>query len=132
MIVTRFEREVVEEEEERPPNWAERAVLFVGEWVPGLFRPGVLIAAVFAAVIGLVVMGLCVFMFALGAVIIAFPIGGAGLLIYAHAVAFVLTGQVNLLHEALSELEGKKWLPFLTLVVAPIAGFVIWLQMIQD
>jgi len=126
-MATRLEREVVEEEEPSP-GWAERTILVVGDWFPGLFRPLVLLAAVLAVLIGLGVMGLALFLLALGAVISAFPVGGMGLIIYAHGVAFLLTGQVALLHDSLADMESKKWTPFILLGLAPMAALMVYLH----
>jgi len=112
------EKEVVEEKE--PASFGMRAVLFLGEWVPGLFRPRVVIFSVLCTAVALALLWLCTFIFMLGAIIGAMPIGGFAIMCYAQAIAMILTGEIALLSDLLSELNGTKWLIFFVVLLSPI------------
>ena len=114
-----WEDEHLDVVEEEAPSSAMRAVIFVGEWLPGLFRPRVLILSVFCAVMGFAVLGVCVFFLALGAVLAAFPVGALGLILHAQAVAMLLTGEITMLQEALAELDFNRWLLFVVILSTP-------------
>jgi len=115
--------EEVHHQEEAPPSFAIKAVLFVGEWLPGLFRPKVLICSILCAIFGFATMGFCIAMMALGAMFAAFTIGAFGLIVYAQAIAMALTGEIAMLSDALTELNGAKWMLFFVILLAPILGF---------
>ena len=107
--------------DERLP-WYLRALEFVGTLLPGLFRPGLLVLSIFLALVGFTVMGFCVFLAMLGALIEACMVGGFGLLIYGQALAMLLQGDTGLLQELLAELDGRRWLLFFFLLFAPFVA----------
>ena len=94
-----------------------QAVAYVA---PGLFRPLVLITSIIAAALGLFITGFAVFvvivfMAALG----AFAIGAAGMGLYAHAIAWVLSGEIEILTAALADFDERQWTTFFLLLFAP-------------
>ena len=45
---------------------------------------------------------------------------GAGLILYGHAIGFMMSGRPCKLHEALGELSGGQWVLFFTILSLPI------------
>ncbi|MFP4057514.1 MAG: hypothetical protein ACLF0G_11660 [Candidatus Brocadiia bacterium] len=117
------------EEDEEREGLALRVLLFVGELVPGLFRPGLVVLSLVLVVVGLGVLGFAAFLFSLGLLFSPMAVGAVGLLAYAQGVAVLLNGQACLLSEALAELVGPQWLLFLALIAAP---FVVMLLLLQS
>jgi len=104
----------------------QRLLMFIADWMPGLLRPALTAASTVLALAGLGVIGFSVLIFFMGAVLAAAPMGAVGLIMYAQAVAWMLAGRLELLHDVLADLEGKKWSLFLALVFAPFAvGLVL-------
>jgi uncharacterized Zn finger protein (UPF0148 family) len=87
--------------------------------LPGLVRPGIVIRAVLFAIVGLFCLAMCAALTALGLVIESPFVGGLGLILYALAIAMLITGERGLPHELLSEFNGKQWLLFLALLFIP-------------
>jgi len=120
------EQDEEEDEDEVPPCASARLLGFIGEWMPGLLRPLVIILS---GVVGLVGLGLMVFglgLFGLGAVFAALATMAIGLIVYAQAVAWLLDGELCWLAEALTNLEGGRWGLFFALLAAPILlGFLL-------
>jgi hypothetical protein len=116
------------EEEQEEPSALARTIVFVGEWIPGLFMPGVLALSVLCLAVGLALVWMCVFFFSLGAVISAFPMGAVALLCCAQGVAMFLGGQVAPLTELLLEFSGGKWLLFFLLLLGPFIGMMLIAQ----
>jgi hypothetical protein len=104
------------------PDAFRKALGCAGDLVPGLFRPSILVLAPLAAVMGLAVMW-----FAL-AIPFVFPaktvFAAAGLLLYAHAPAWILAGEIATLHGALAEFEAKHWPLFFVVASLPIVGLL--------
>jgi hypothetical protein len=73
-------------------------------------------------------MGLALFFLVLGTVFTACAIGAGGLLLIAQAIAMLIDGEATLLHEALVEFDSSRWLLFLFLLCAPLAGFFVLLK----
>ena len=114
-------------QDEEPISPLLRCVLFVGEYLPGLFRPKALILSIVCAATGFAILGLAMFIALLGGLLSAFVIGGFGLICYAQALAMLLHGEPALLSEALSELNAWQWLLFIVLLAAPFAGAIAFL-----
>ncbi len=99
-------------------------LLWTAEYLPGLFRPVILICALLLAALGLIIVVLL-----LGFMIIM--TGGAamalGSLAYAQALAFIISGEFESLVSALVDFDSVHWTLFLTLLMAPgaIMIFVI-------
>jgi len=104
-----------------------RCLLFVGYYIPGLFRPKALILSIICTVLGFGILGLAMFIALLGGLLSAFVIGGFGLICYSQALAMLLHGEVVMLSEALSELNAWQWLLFILLLVAPFAGAIAYI-----
>ncbi len=115
------------DEQERPAA-PMRALLFVGELVPGLFRPALLIVSLLTACVGLAVMRFALLFLEWGAVLAVCAIGAGGLIIYAQAIALILNGSFCLLHDALAELDGKRWMLFFLLLSVPFVILLVGLQ----
>ncbi|MFH1732432.1 MAG: hypothetical protein ABIF82_12390 [Planctomycetota bacterium] len=109
----------------RGPSAGMRALQFVGDLMPGLFRPVLLIVALLVAIAGFAIMSLGLAIFFMGAVFGAVAIMAAGLIVYAQAIGWVLTGSFSLLSECLAELDGNQWTLFFVVLFAPIVLLLI-------
>ena len=109
--------EEAEEEEALTP--AEKLCVLLGDWVPGIFRPSILIASIIVVLIGLGVMAGCVVLLAMRAVFLALILGAGGLIIYGQGLALLISGQFYLITDALAEFDGNKWCLFLILLLIP-------------
>jgi len=114
--------DAAEPEEERPPSLPVRAVMLVGEWTPGLLRPVVLLLSVVVGLLGLGILAFGIGLLGMGAVISCFAVGAAGVIVYAHAAAWIVDGEVSLLSEALTNFEGGRWLVFFVLLALPFVS----------
>ncbi len=88
---------------------------------PGLMRPKVLILSILAVPVAAAVGVLGLFITGLGAVIAGMLIAGFALVIYSTAVAWMIYGDLAAPSEALADFDGKRWVAFLLLALAPIA-----------
>ena len=113
------------------PAWV-RWLGFVHEWVPGLFAPRVLLLSVLAAAAGLVCAVLSLVLMGMLVFVSAIAVGVAGYMCYAHGVAFMLTGEVQTLKDAMVDLRGGHWDLFLFATLAPGVGFIILLLRVAD
>jgi len=100
----------------------EKFVMAVGAFVPGVFRPKVLIASILMICVAAVAGGFGLMIFSLGAVFAAVAVGATALILYAQAVAWVLIGRFALLQEALTEFDGKAWTIFSICVWGPFVA----------
>jgi hypothetical protein len=96
------------------------------EYFPGLFRPVVLLLSVVAVLVAAAVAWLSLFVFMMGAVLSAFPIGAVAVIAWGQAVAWMLHGHLSMLAECLSEFDSSKWTLFLVIFLAPfVSGFLL-------
>jgi hypothetical protein len=109
-----------DEDEEAPPSAPMRAVMVVAEYLPGLLRPLVLIASAIVGVVGLGILVFGLALFGMGALISAFAVAAAGVVVYAHGVAWLIDGEVGWLPEVLVDFEGGRWPLFFVLVLGPL------------
>jgi len=109
----------------RGPSAGMQALQFVGDLMPGLFRPVLLIVALLVAVAGFGIMWLGLAIFFMGAVLGAIAIMAAGLVVYAQAIGWVLTGRFSMLSECLAELDRNQWPLFFVVLFAPIVLLLI-------
>jgi len=117
-----------ETDPEKKPAGGMRALLFVGNLAPGLFRPAVLITAILLAVGGWVAFSFGMAMVAmvpLGAI----SLGAGGLIIYAQAIAMVLGGGFMLLHDAMVDFDGRQWTLFFVILGTPLAAIFILINL---
>jgi hypothetical protein len=121
----------VESKEEEPLTFPERVFRWIADCFPGLLRPKMWLPALLMACLALAVMWLCLFVFSMGAVLSAFPIGAMALIIYAQAVVWLITGQFWLLHTALTEFQGRHWSIFVLLVLGPLVVGILLLSQIH-
>ncbi len=108
---------------EEKPGVAGRVLMFTGEWMPGLLRPWIIAVSILTALLGLGVMWL--FLFVLPTVLPARLIFAAtGLVLYAHAIGFMMSGRISKLHEALVEIEEGQWVLFFTILLLPPTALI--------
>ena len=115
----------IEEPEEPPPALPIRAVMFVGEWMPGLLRPLVLILSILVGIVGLGILVFGLALFAMGAMLTAFAAGALGVIVYAQGIAWLLDGEFTWLTDALTELDGYRWGLFFVLLVLPFVSLFL-------
>ena len=118
-----------ESEDEDAPSVGLRALQVVGDFLPGLFRPALIIAALLVGCAGLGILGLGWILFTqVGALLAAVAVMAAGLVVYAQAIAWVLSGSFCQLNSALVDFEGKHWMLFFIILSLPFAAFFIALH----
>jgi hypothetical protein len=103
-------------------------VQVVAGWMPGVLFPGVLLASLVCLGVGLPLLFFCGLMLALAPLSAVF-IGALGMVIYAQAVAMLVLGRLDILHELLVEFRSRQWSTFAFLVVGPVVHFVIVLAL---
>ena len=86
---------------------------------PGLFRISTLIGAFLTVVISIAMFFFSFALLALGAVMTFLLLSVGALYVYAQGVAFILTGEIQMLQFAYAEMTGNKWTLFLALVITP-------------
>ena len=94
-------------------------VLWLAAWLPGLLHPLTLILSLLAIILAAAVAWLSLLVFSFGAVLAAIAMGAAGLVLYAQAVAWILIGEVRLLHDALMDFDTRRWGLFLLFIGGP-------------
>jgi len=99
------------------------ALIWFLELFPGLLSPLVLICAVGGIAVSAGILWLALLMLGFGALITAFFIGGAGIIVYWASVSWVLYGYVASPTEALAEFESKHWVAFFLLTAIPASTF---------
>jgi hypothetical protein len=105
----------------------ERAVGLIGDWMPGLLRPGVIAAS---AAVGATGTALIAFAFGLLGLrqymnlATTALIGAPGIVVCAQAAAWMVAGRFAWLPEALAEFEGKHWALFFSLLTLPVVVVV--------
>ena len=99
--------------------WWLQVLRFIAECLPGLFRPLTLFAFMVCTVLGAGVEMLAVSVLLMGAFFSAFAVAAAGMMIYIHGVAFLTTGCIIDLRNAMVELEGRSMEAFVLLSAAP-------------
>ncbi|MEK7467974.1 MAG: hypothetical protein AAB074_11210 [Planctomycetota bacterium] len=104
------------EAEQEPETRLER---FAARF-PGLFRPKTLVASLIVLALAGGCFVLCVILMSMGVVMTAATAGGVGLILYAQAVAWVLTGEIQLLVEAMTEFDGPRWNAFFLALAIPL------------
>ncbi len=105
-----------------------KPVAFIINWMPGVLRPGLVVGSAVTCVIGLGVVGFAIGLLGFGVVLSSVSIGAAGLLVYAHGISWLLAGEFGFLSNTLIELDGKQWLTFFALLVAPIFAGVLYIK----
>lgn len=98
----------------------------VGMFVPGLFRPLVVVCVAGVLAMDCVIVYFAMLVFALGAMFAGITMASVALIMYAHAVAWLLTARIELLTDALCEMDQLHIMLFLTAVFGPfLALFVV-------
>jgi len=101
---------------------------FIINWMPGLLRPVLIVCSLITCVMGLAVVGFAIGILGFGVVLSSVSIGAAGLIVYAHGISWILAGEFGFLSSTLVELDGKQWLTFFALLLAPIFVGVLMLK----
>jgi hypothetical protein len=118
---------VVEDEDEaEQPSRRLRFVMWTAEYLPGLYRPLVLIAAIMLAIVGLgiTLMGV-VLLVGFFVIFSSICIIAVGSLAYAQAVAWVLWGELGFLPDQLTEFDEVRWTLWFVGLVTPGVVFVV-------
>jgi hypothetical protein len=113
----------------RGPSPGMQVLQFVGDLVPGVFRPGLLITSLLVGCIGLGILWFGSVLFGFGAIFGAVAIMAAGLVVYAQGIAWVLYGRFSFLPECLAEFNGNQWMLFVVVLFAPMAAFLVLLNL---
>ena len=116
--------------EEAPPSLPMRALQFVGEWMPGLLRPMVLVLSIVVGILGLGILAFGLALFGVGAIIGAFAVAAAGVIVYAHAVAWLIDGGFGLLSDALVDFDGPRWGIFFLLLILPFVSVFLLIRVL--
>ncbi len=103
--------------EDQPP-W-KKALDATADFIPGLFKIHILLLFFASIAIALYLNYFGLILLALGAMITCILIAACSLFVYAHGVGFLMTGEVQMLQNAMAELTGLRWSFFLFLVFAP-------------
>jgi hypothetical protein len=109
----------VEEPTERP-GLLMRAILWLGELAPGLFRVTIVLAVLVliagAGFLGMVALSL----FGMGVLFGAIAVGAMAMTAYAQAMALLLAGEFRVLSSAMVDFTSQQWTLFLLLVLVPV------------
>jgi len=120
----RIETRMGEEEDRLPMHW--RLLAFVANWMPGILRPVVIVAAAVGGLVGFALIGFGMFLvFGLGGVFTGVAVAAGGLIAYAQAVAWLLVGRLGIIHDVLADMEDRKWPVFFLMVFAPPAALLV-------
>lgn len=104
---------------------SRRFAAWVAEYLPGFFRPSILIASIVLSIIGI---GVAIFAVALVFVgVLLGSIGAAALggLAYAQAIAWMLTGRFDNLLDCLVDFDSTHWTIFSILLMTPGSVLII-------
>lgn len=116
----------LDETDERGPGVAWRALQWTAEYLPGLFRPVLLICAILLAALGLVIIVVGVFLMLSMVVLGSLAFLAVGSLAYAQAVSWVVYGGFELLTEALADFDSTRWfLWFVGLLLPGVTLFAL-------
>jgi len=94
-------------------------VMTVGEFLPGMFSLKTSLAATVATYLALAVGLLGLFILSLGAVMAAVTICAVAFLLYAHAVAWLVGGELKMLVAALADLRSRQLQLYLAVLATP-------------
>ena len=112
---------------------ARKALCRVADMVPGLFRPLTLALFILSIIVALMIFSLDLILIGLGAILSGIMVASFSLVVYAHGVGWLLTGEIQMLRSAMVELTGSRWTAFLVIVFAPVATslfFLFWVSSI--
>jgi hypothetical protein len=118
------------------PTWEEieeeHAPKTVGEWlgcyIPGLYRPLLILGCVAMALVALVLWGLSLVLLSQGVAITSVVVGAVGMIAWGQGVVFLLAGRFCILHDGLADLRGPQWQLLAFLVLLPLVLFGIYLK----
>ncbi|MEI8246358.1 MAG: zinc ribbon domain-containing protein [Lentisphaerota bacterium] len=104
--------------EEIVPWWLH-VLRFIADCYPGLFRPLTLIAFVIFVILFVAIEILALTVLFMGAFVSAFMVAVAGMMVYVQGAAFLGTGFIMDLRNALVEMQGRQMEAFVWLAAAP-------------
>lgn len=107
-----------EKEEDYYPAW-HKALIYVAEVMPGLFRPLNLLLFLVSIFLALILEYIGLAMLAFGAFFACISICSFGLVIYAQGVILLLTDRLEFINQAFIDLEERQWTVFLIMVFTP-------------
>lgn len=100
-------------------------LLWVMDLFPGVFSPTTLLMSLAGLGVSIFIGFFAVLVFSMGAMLTAFPIGAAGVIMYWTALSWLLIGYVCLPTEAMAEFQGKHWTVFMLMTVVPLGLFFL-------
>ena len=101
----------------------------IADYFPGLFKIHTLLLSLLSIMVTFAITFFVFIFFSLGALNASIFFAVCALVVYAHGVGFILTGEAMMLRSVFMELSGAKWSLFLFLVFSPpIAIFLIMFQ----
>ena len=107
-------------------SWSRKVLDTVVDFIPGLFRIHIVLLFFASIAIALFLIYFGLILMAFGAVVTLIFMSVCALVVYAHGVGFMLTGEVQMLNSAMSELTGGHWTFFLVMVFGvPISIFLV-------
>ncbi len=110
----------------------QKAVVYLCDNLPGLFRASTLIGAVICAVLAVLVAGLGLAMIGMGVFLTGIFILAAAMMVYLQGLAFLCTGHFCLLRSAYEEMTGSTWSLFLILGFLPLIAVLIVMGMVKN
>ena len=106
---------------EEPLTPLQKGAAFIGNLVPGLFRPILAMVSFAVMAIGLFVMALSLGMSGL-VPLSSISIGAAGVIVYAHGISWILGGECGFLSSVLVEFDARRWVLFFVILCAPLVA----------
>jgi hypothetical protein len=100
--------------------------------VPGLFRAKVVVAAVVVGLIGLATMAYGMVLFTLGSVLAPLLVATGGAIIYVQGIVWLFDGEVCLLNEALTNLDGNRLFVLTLCLAIPAVVLFAAMEYISD
>jgi hypothetical protein len=108
-----------DDEENVGPSGSRRAAVWVAEYLPGLFRPVVLVVSILLGIVGLAICAFAVSLVFVGLLLGSIGAASVGGVAYAQAVAWFLTGEFRMLVDALVDFDSTRWMIFAVLLFLP-------------
>lgn len=115
-----------EPEDPGPQGFVEH----IADLAPGLLRPIVWIPSLLLAAGGWGVIAVGGMLIQSGVILSGVPVAALGLIMYAQAVVWMITGQFWLMHTALVEFHGRHWTIFAVAVFGPGVVFIVALKLL--
>jgi len=98
---------------------ARRRLDEIVDFIPGLFKVHTVLFFFASIILACIIMYLGLFLMGLGALLTCIFFAVCALIVYAHGVGFLMTGELQMLRSAMVELTGYRWSFFLFMVFSP-------------